>query len=87
MFVHIYFTRCVLVTAPPPLISRTAHALSGRRFQQWFVSEYQQGRGRQNLTEIALKAAEFLVDLFAVAWNTVGQTTKVPNGSRKYQVT
>ena len=85
------YTRCVPVTAPPPLISMTAHALSGRRydteFQQWFVPEYQHGRGRHNLTEIALKVAEFLVDLFAVVWNIVGQTTKVPNGSRKYQVT
>lgn len=79
------------VTAPPPLISMTAHALSGRRydaeFQRWFVPEYQHGRGRQNFMEIALKAAEFLVDLFATVWSTVGQTTKVPNGSRKYQVT
>ena len=30
--------------------------------------------------KIALKAAECLVDLFAVVWNTVGQTTKAPNG-------
>ena len=37
--------------------------------------------------KIALKAAECLVDLFAVVWNTVGQTTKAPNGSRKYKVT
>ena len=91
LILDFYFTRCVPVTAPPPLISMTAHALSGRRydtdFQQWFSPDYQHGRGRHNLMEIALKAAEFLVDLFAVVWNTVGQTTKVPNGSRKYQVT
>lgn len=47
----------------------------------------QHRRGRHNLTEIALKVAEFLVDLFAVVWNTVGQITEVPNGSWKYQVT
>ena len=35
----------------------------------------------------ALKTAECLADLFAVVWNTVKQTAKVPNGSRKYQVT
>ena len=37
--------------------------------------------------KIALNAAECLVDLFAAVWNTVGQTTKAPNGSRKYKVT
>ena len=37
--------------------------------------------------KIALKTAECLADLFAVVWNTVKQTAKVPNGSRKYQVT
>ena len=46
-------------------------ALSGRRydaeFQRWLVLEYKQGRGRENLMKIALKAAEFLVDLFATA--------------------
>ena len=35
--------------------------------------------------KIALKTAECLADLFV--WNTVKQTAKVPNGSRKYQVT
>lgn len=86
-----YIIRCVPVTAPPPLISMIAHALSGRRhdaeFQRWFGPEYKHGRGGQNLMEIALKAAEFLVDLFATVWPTVGQTTKVPYRSRKYQVT
>ena len=86
-----YVIRCVPVTAPPPLISMIAHALSGRRydaeFHRWFVPEYKHGRGSENLMEISLKAAEFLVDLFATVWSTLGQTTKVPYGSRKYQVT
>jgi len=78
------------MTAPPELINMTGHALSGRRyddeFHNWFVPEYQHGRGKRNLTEVALKAAEFIIDLFASVWSTVGQTTKVPNGKRKYQV-
>lgn len=75
------------MTAPPPLISVNAHTLSGRRidaeFQRWFVPEYKYRRRRQKkLMEIALEATEFLVDLFETAWSTVGETTKVPYGSR-----
>ena len=78
------------MTAPPKLISLTAHALSGRRFDtdffKWFVPEYKHGKGQRDLSELALKAAEFLVDLFASVWSTNGQTLRVPNGSRRYQV-
>lgn len=78
------------MTAPPKLISTTAHALSGRRFEidfeEWFLPAYQHGKGQADQTELALKAAEFLIDLFARVWSTMGQTMKVPNGSRKYQV-
>lgn len=69
------------MTAPPKLISLTAHALSGRRFDtdfhKWFPW-IQTGQGAQGLLELALKAAVFLVDLFASVWYT--------NGSRRYQV-
>ena len=66
-----HIIRCMPVTDPPPLISMTTHALRGRRynaeFQRWFVLKYKHGKGRQNLMKIALKADEFLVDLFATA--------------------
>ena len=84
---YFYIIRCVPVIAPPPLISVNAHTLSGRwydaEFQRWFVPEYKcRGRRQKKLMEIALEATEFLVDLFATACSTVGETTKVPYWSR-----
>lgn len=82
IFTFILHNMC---TSDSSTTSMTAPALSGRRydaeFQRWFVPEYKHERGRQNLMEIALKAAEFLVDLFAIVWSPVGQTSKVPYGS------
>ena len=33
-----------------------------------------------------MKSAEYLFDLFTEVWNTLGQTIKVPQGNRKFQV-
>ena len=71
-------------------ISQQAHSLSAQRFQNdfldVFVPRYQRGEGQQDLSCHSLKAAEWMIDLFASCWQTIGQTQKIPKGHRKYQV-
>lgn len=78
------------IWAVPQLIRTIAHALSGRRFDvefmEWFLPQYLRGHGHKNLTDMTLKSAEFLFELFSEVWMTLGQTVKVPRGNRKFQV-
>lgn len=76
--------------ATPDYIRVQAHVLSAQRFQDQFydifVPRYQRGEGKTDLSCHSLKAAEFLIGLFANTWETMGQTQKIPKGKRKYQV-
>jgi len=71
-------------------IQEQAHVLSAQRFEgnfaDIFLPQYRRGHGDEDLTRHSLKAAEFLIDLFSSAWQTIGQTAKIPKGKRKYQV-
>lgn len=71
-------------------ISQQAHVLSAQRFvdqfHDIFLPQYQRGEGQADLSNHALKAAGFLIDMFASAWQTIGQTVKIPKGKKKYQV-
>lgn len=88
--IHSFSHSCVPIWALPKLISTIAHALSARRFDAdfntWFLPTYLRGSGNQNITELSLKSAEYLFDLFTEVWNTLGQTIKVPRGNCKFQV-
>lgn len=86
----IYLPRAVPMWATAQYIKEQAHVLSAQRFEGQFADVflplYRRGHGDEDLSRHAFKAAEFIIDLFGSAWQTVGQTAKIPRGKRKYQV-
>jgi len=71
-------------------IRAAAHILNASRFnhqfQQWFVPQYQRGRGQQDYSIICGHAAEHIIDMFADIWNSHQGAVKLPRGRRKCQV-
>ena len=88
--IHSFSHSCVPIWALPRLISTIAHALRARHFDAdfntWLLPADLRGSGNQNITELSLKSAKYLFDLFTEVWNTLRQTVKVPRGNCKFQV-